>query len=299
MKPVVVKRHNLEHVFSHNKILYNTNNHEYSSDERFPPDYEERLNMTSTKNWINIFHKDDYQTLTFDGFDLGWMKKALIIGSQTGRCSHIFDDELEITCKKYEHKVPPSEIGWFIRSNRVSLKEGMHGIGPYKNIRQIIESIVTTKVGHFPFQEEDTSCPIYFMRWRNIDPEKEFRVFVYKNEITAVSAQHLYSVNHYLNTLSDEEISVLVNKILLFFETNIKNNLSYLESYTFDFAFVSDGCSRSHDHGSSDGSDIGYFIEPNGFGRHYAAGSALYHWIYDHDTLHESDTIEFRYVSEE
>ena len=44
--------------------------------------------------------------------------------------------------------------------------------------------------------------------------------------------------------------------------------------------------------------EVPYFIEANSFGKLYASGSALYHWIYDHDTLHESDVIEFRYVNE-
>ncbi len=285
MKPVIIKRFNLDHVFAHDKILFNTNNHEYSKEQHKPPDYDERLDMTKTKNWIDKFHKDNYRTLTFDAQDLSWMNKALPIGFHTGRFSHIYDDELEQTCNKYEDQVPHSEIGWFVRSDRVSLKEGMHGIGPYKNIKNIIESMVTASPGHTCFNEKDTSCTIYFMNWQNINPDKEFRVFVYQNEITAVSAQHLYSINEWMNTLTDEQITVIINKILTFFETDIKDKMSYLENYTFDFAFI-------------EPNDQPYFIEPNGFGRYYAAGSALYHWIYDHDTLHESEIIEFRYVNE-
>lgn len=42
--------------------------------------------------------------------------------------------------------------------------------------------------------------------------------------------------------------------------------------------------------------DSPYFIEPNSFGKDYAAGSALFHWIDDYDALHNSDIIEFRYI---
>lgn len=44
--------------------------------------------------------------------------------------------------------------------------------------------------------------------------------------------------------------------------------------------------------------DKWYFIEPNGFGAEYSAGSALYHWIDDYDLLNgDKDYVEFRYTS--
>ena len=41
--------------------------------------------------------------------------------------------------------------------------------------------------------------------------------------------------------------------------------------------------------------DTPYFIEPNCFGKYYAAGSALFHWIHDHDKLHDTSCVELRY----
>ncbi|MCJ7637440.1 MAG: cell division cycle 123 family protein, partial [Nitrososphaeraceae archaeon] len=165
-------------------------------------------------------------------------------------------------------------------------------------------SMVTTKPGHtcFNIEDNDALCTIYFMKWQTFNPDKEFRVFVYKNEITAISAQHLYSINEWLNTLDDGQISNIINKILSFFKTDIRDKLLYLENYTFDFAFTeSSSVHSSHSMTppeQDEPNDTPYFLEPNGFGRHYAAGSALYHWIYDHDTLHDSEIIEFRYVNE-
>lgn len=78
----------------------------------------------------------------------------------------------------------------------------------------------------------------------------------------------------------------LIQKIVGYFEQNIKDKLVFMESYTMDLSLV------GHD-------DTPYFIEPNTFGKEYAAGSSLFHWIYDHDTLHDSSEIEFRYVNEE
>jgi hypothetical protein len=123
------------------------------------------------------------------------------------------------------------------------------------------------------------------MKWIDIDPDLEFRVFVYNNHITALSSQHLYSVNGTLSRLSDEQIRPIIVRVLKYFEEVVKSRMEYMKDYTMDLAFTRDG--------------EPYFIEPNSFGKYYAAGSALYHWIYDHDTLHEDDTIEVRFVQEE
>lgn len=281
----IIKRIFLDHVLENDKILYNTNNHPYSEEMHLPPDYFLKQELTRTKKWINKFHKD-YPTLTFDKQDISWMKKALQIGYHTGKFSDIYEDELEQTVQKY--KDINLNQGFFIRSDKVSLKEGQNGIGPYHNIKSIIESMCSTTPGHSAFDLNDETCTIYFLPWLKFNPDKEFRVFVHNNEITAISAQHLYTINNWLNTLSDKDIAKVINNIQSFFNDNIKDKLAYLTDYTYDFVFLDDGNSF----------DNGYFIECNGFGRHYAAGSALYHWIYDHDTLHDSSVIELRYVSE-
>ena len=290
MKPVIVKRFYLDDVFSQNKILFNTNNHYVEEGIEQPIDYREKNSQGNTKNWINKFHKDNYHTITLDNNDLKWMKEALQIGLFTGKFSHIYDDELEHICKKYEDQFLQfndidNKSKWFIRTDPVSLKEGMYGAGPYDNFKDVIKSMVTTKQGHHSFRAEDTSCTIYFLPWFNMDSDKEFRIFVYQNEITAISTQHLYTINKWLNSLTDEQIAEKVYKILDYFEKNIKDKMMYMANYTMDFALIGD-------------KETPYFIEPNSFGKYYAAGSALYHWIYDHDTLHETDTIELRYVNE-
>ena len=205
------------------------------------------------------------------------------MGTIINKCSHIFDDELQETCKKYEDQFPPGK--YFVRTENVSLKYGQHGIGPYTNIKEVFQSLVSSSAGHTCIDEEDETCNIYLMRWLYIDEDKEFRIFVYNNQITAISQQHIYTINDWLNTLSDEEITQKVHQILNFFDQEIREKMEYAGSYVMDLAFVGEN-------------DTPYFIEPNSFGKRYAAGSALYHWIYDHDTIHESDTIELRYVSE-
>jgi hypothetical protein len=63
------------------------------------------------------------------------------------------------------------------------------------------------------------------------------------------------------------------------------NKITWVKSYTFDFAIVN---------------SQPYLIELNSFGKEYAAGSALFHWILDEHILYNkfetNDIIEFRYT---
>ena len=243
-----------------------------------PIDYREHSMLT--RDWIDKFHSPgSYHTLILDSVDLRWIKEAWRIGTQTLRFPKIFTEELQETCTK--HVWPDNPQGWFVRSELVSLKAGIHGPGPYFSLKQAIESIVTSKIGHTCFREEDTSCTLYLMKWLVLDGDREFRVFVYNGRITAISQQHWYRSNKWLNTLREEEIQAVGKAIVNHFEQEIKPRLN--SSYVMDVVFTDDNSL--------------YFIEPNAFGKMYGAGSALFHWEIDEDILlGQTPEIHFRYV---
>lgn len=279
MKPIIIKKYNVRDVFINDKILFNTNNHYIQEKIEQPKDYLEKQRLNVTSNWIDKFHQS-YHKIVLDKQDLDWMRQSQRIGYFTRKFSHLFDDELEETCQKYRHLVPPGN--WFIRTDTVSLKYGMYGCGPYNSIEEIIKSMVSTIEGHSCFRDTDDTCPIYFMNWQNIEPDKEFRIFVYQNEITAISTQNIYSPNEWLTNLTEDQIKDVVKLITDYFEVNIKDKLRFIRNYTMDLAILDEGTP--------------YFIEPNSFGKYYAAGSALYQWVNDHDKLHDSSSIEFRFT---
>jgi hypothetical protein len=266
-----------DHVFEH-QDLYNTCNHWINSGTPRPNDYDDVLERHKTGHWIDKFH-DNYHIITLDREDMRWMKDALQVGFHTSSFSHLYDDQLLTTCRKYT--VPVGN--WFIRTDKVSLKYGQYGIGPYSDLEHIIKSLVSSTSKHACFNQTDQTCNIYFLPWQEIDPEKEFRVFVYNNQITAVSTQDLYNVNEWLTHMSDSGRNQILDQLVEFFNSSIKHQLIDLESYTYDFTFVGHTMTP-------------YFIEPNGFGANYSAGSALFHWVNDHDTLHDASSIELRYV---
>lgn len=267
---------NSDEVFLNNKILFNTNNHYIADRNPQPIDYNDRLRATMTCNWIHKFHQT-YHTIVLDPKEITWIKRAFEQGSITGHWPQDYDDELEALCAKYSFP----EGNWFVRTEYVSLKGGYYGVGPYDNVRDIIISMVTTTERHCCVRPDDTSCTIYLMPWQTIDPDREFRVFVYQNTITAISVQDIFHRNEWLCSLSQNDIRGVVQLIMDYFEITIKERLSYIADYTFDFALLN---------------DTPYFIEPNSFGRNYAAGSALFHWVTDHDILHDTHHVVLRYT---
>ena len=248
------------------KFECNTNNHWIEP----PNDYKEILEKTNTRHWIDSFH-DNYQTITLHEYDLQWMSQAFKIGTITKRFPNMYKDQLQT-------KHQPLSQKYFVRTETASLKYGIHGVGPYTNLTDIIESMVTTTISHRCFNPNDKMCKIYLIPWiDNVDDDKEFRIFVHNKTITAISQQHVYIKNTWLPHIN---ISTIIQKILSFFEKDVKHKID-LDHYVIDLAFIQDTI---------------IFIEANSFGQKYASGSALFHWIHDHDLLYnEKGTITLRY----
>jgi hypothetical protein len=278
-KTIRIKTFEKNHVLDHDRVLFNVNN----IYDRFQPlDYKEVLSKGNTQFWVDHFHKaDSYHTIVINGQDLKWMREAQKIGYHTKKCSDIYVEELEESAAKLQPQMPEGK--WFVRTEKVSLKQGCHGVGPYSSMKAVIESLVSSTSSHACFEEDDEEIKLYFLPWLNMKGEKEFRIFVYQNEITGISSQHLYTANQWLQGMDEDQLTNIVNMILDYFNRSIRDRLSYMGSYTMDLVILENGSP--------------YFIEPNSFGKTYAAGSSLFHWVHDEELLStHSDVIEVRYT---
>lgn len=273
-----IKRFTLENVL---KVLFNTNNH-YEEGE-CPSDYYTKIHQCDTKHWIDRFHTR-YHKVTLDTSVLRWLRKAVQLGTLTGRISALYKDDLSRTCARYADQMKPlQDDDWFVRTDGTSLKYGVHHAGPYRSLKPILESMITGIYGHEPFDDTDTSCTLYFLPWLDMAKDKEFRIFVYQNQITAISAQHLFQKNTWLNAQTDTQLKALMQRIVAHFESHIRDKLTTIGSYTMDLVLLGK-------------TNEPYFIEPNTFGAKYAAGSALFHWLHDADMLHDPNHIQLRFV---
>jgi len=275
----------LSEVIKYDRKRYNTNNH-WDKELGRPKNYDEILSLGNTSKWIDLFHKD-YKTFTIKKKDIKWIYEASLIGNTTLKLSHMFDEDLEDFIKEnetVEKNLFTDPQGYFIRSESISLKYGKHGAGPYHNFKDIIESIATTTSTHRCIAENDTECKLFLMKYlpEFKDPRTlEFRIFVYMGKITAISQQHLYKVD---DVLVNMDHKTMIKKIIQYFESEIKDKISYVDSYVMDFALL--GSEQKP-----------YFIEINSFGKEYASGSALFGWIQDYNILYgDGNEIVFRYT---
>lgn len=260
----------------HGDAKYNSNNHGNVT----PADYLHVLSQSNTEKWIDLF-KPEYKKITIDDPNyLYLLKLANKVGEITGKIPKIFMEDMDKLFNELKHNFDGTN--YFVKVNNVSLKHGIHGIGPYNNIQKIIESTVTCMEGHTPIYPNVKKIDIYLLPWVNIERVNEYRVFVYNNKITAISQQNLYLKLYDESSISKipENLQIIVD----FFHKDIIQKITWVSSYTYDFAIID---------------NKPYFIEMNCFGKEYAAGSALFHWLLDEDVLYnksENDIIEFRYT---
>ncbi len=272
----IIKTETLDDIINYDTEKYNSNNHWINNVK--PDDYYLKLSQSYTNMWIDIF-KPEYKKIVINNpKHLEWIKRASKLCAQTGKFSNLFIEDLLDTLfdlDMYNYLFDNKE--YFVRVNNVSLKYGQHGIGPYSNLKTILESTVSSIKGHSPIYDETTEITIYLLPWVKIEESNEFRVFVYKNKITAISQQNLYKRLHMTN------IENKIDLIVEYFNNVISKKINWIDTYTYDFALIN---------------DEPYFIEMNSFGKEYAAGSSLFHWLHDEKILYNDydDTIEFRYT---
>jgi hypothetical protein len=85
---------------------------------------------------------------------------------------------------------------------------------------------------------DDFSLNIVIREWNDsLSYEMEFRGFVCKNNLTAISQYDSYLYSKKLNDEKDE----IENKITTFFNENLKEKLKHLDSYIIDYGILENG----------------------------------------------------------
>jgi hypothetical protein len=259
-------------VFEQDTNKFNSNNHWIN--DMPPQDYRQQIALGYTHNWIDIF-KPTYKKIIIDNpSHMSALKQMCEVGCSTGRFSKLYEDEMCQIVQDIEQMHGDMFDGteYFVRTENVSLKYGEHRKGPYTNVRQILESLTTCIRGHTPIYPNTQFVALYLIPWFPMEKRDEFRVFVYKNKITAISQQYLHDKLYNENDENDmNELRSNISTIISYFYDKICPNITWTDSYALDIACVK---------------GIPYFIEINSFGKEYASGSALFHWIIDEKIMY-------------
>lgn len=272
-------------------IISEPNRFNSSNHHPRPDDYHDMIARCDTRHWIGTFHPD-HELITIPSREVPWLWQALSIGSMNRRVPKHYEDEIDQLAHTLSVASFPPGKPRFVRTDKTSLKTGVHKAGPYTTAKQVIESIVTCRIGHHPFDRTDESINLYILPWLEIDRDREFRVFVHSGRVTAISQQFIHEANVWLDAMDEEEIRRIAYQLTEFTERIVvpglvSNNSSRadppLESFVCDLVFDSRGAIR--------------FIEINPFGAEYTSGSACFHWIDDDSVLMGRSEPEIRYVT--
>jgi hypothetical protein len=302
-------------VREHDKALFNTNNHqEYEVDPHNPlalrlradgkrrldtADYAAKLEQCRTEHWVDEFHTH-YRIINIPRHHLTWMKTASVVACQKAGVSPAFADDIEdavqtistgntfATCQRGS-----PETGYFVRTATVSLKDGVHGVGPYYGLKEILESTVTARMGHQGVDGATASLKYYLFPWiSNLNRHREFRVFVCRKRVTAISQQSLYDPNSILSLLSDprDVATVIQNwcrRLLPYIKNVVIPKITWMEEFVMDIVLLGPTSTPSRVVDLTNPELlVPYFIETNPFGFAYSSGSSLFHWVNDYAELY-------------
>lgn len=265
--------------------ICNTSNHvsELTSEEHFS-----RVMLTYKNKWVSKF-PDPKGTITIriSPAQCEMLSKAAFIGFMSGKRSPLYQDELNDFEHVVDNVIKTDNLKWFIRLNECSPKDGIYGCGPLTSAQQIVTSLVTSGRAYRALaraHERGYGNTLYIVPWRdNWKEELEFRVFVNKQHITAIS-QYVWckDVGWKADTICN-----VVPKIVTYCNEEVIPKMD-IDSFVVDVIVIYD----------EDGSFHVELIELNSFGQDLAAGAALFHWINDHDILYgDGKEIIIRYVT--
>jgi hypothetical protein len=258
------------------KLYYNSKNH-----GNIPDDCNEILELFTINKWIGLFKEEFIKFTIDDPKHVRLIKLANKVGSITGKIPNLFLEDMREIFDMYGDNVFDDNV-FFVKVNNVSLRHGRHGIGPYYNLQSIIESSVTCNKEHSFINQDTNKLDIYLITWEKIDPLNEFRVFVYNNKITTISQKYIQTIL-YDDKIIDN-IQNMLTTIVNYFNNTIKNKVTWVSNYTYDFAIIENNP---------------YFIKMKSFGKEYGTDSLLFDWKLDENILCNAcdNTIEFRYTA--
>ncbi|KNC97902.1 uncharacterized protein SPPG_06893 [Spizellomyces punctatus DAOM BR117] len=215
------------------------------------------------------------------------------------------DIDEEVTAKiRLPQRVTASSPEYFVRLDECSTKDGVGGVGPFTTAHEVVKALCTSKrVGQalkrvLRSTEQRVGTYLHLLPWKPFDETNEFRAFIAQRRLVALSQ---YKWKEDLGW-ADPSRERMLQEIVADVETlvselnqraqNADKNMP--ECYVLD---VHVSLVKSEDEQVWSSARVEP-IELNSFGAQMAAGSALFHWIHDHQRLYGLlDGIEVRVVS--
>ena len=247
--------------------------------------YQTTLQETCYEAWRCLRPIAGELAFQLDVEDCRNLSKAGQVGILTKKYPMLYEDEMQVVEAKL-HPLPNPP--YFARLSRCSTKGGQGGVGPFYTAKQIVTALVTS---HRCVDAFESLQPVglYLLPYcAHFNCDKEFRVFVNRNVVTAVS-QYNEAEDCGWGKYTDTDLLKIADNTMALLDKLLKQalalKLTLPTCFTFDVL-----CHADQDF------DV-ELIELNSFGAQLAAGSCLFDWVKDYDLLYGlSDTLELRVI---
>jgi hypothetical protein len=179
--------------------------------------------------------------------------------------------ELDDFYKTIKLFINESDVEYFIRLSSRSPKDVLGGLRPCSNASDVIKTLVrSNRVSNdllwYLNYEIETPLYLHLIPWRQCKNEKEFRCFVYKKKLVAVSHYYLLKQFYIQNNYG------LVNEIDRVIDA-IKNEIVY-DDYVIDIEIDEENI---------------HIIEFNPYGKDGTTSASLFNWTKDEKILLNED----------
>ena len=227
-----------------------------------------------------------------------YFKPAREIAMQGVRAKRLLREEAEELAKELVQRQSPTKEsspnsllpppqGWFVRTNACSPKDSQDdgGAGPHYSLVDALLALMASERVHVTMKTYDVDVHFYLVPYDcNMTVDRELRVFVNRNKVTAISQYDVFNVSSVFSPMDDETLASLAQSIETYHHDKILPIWDGIESYVMDVEFIPD----------KDESSRIRLIELNSFGAEMASASALFHWIRDSKELHSGKRLCIR-----
>lgn len=233
-----------------------------------------------------------------------FLPSARRVAFQGIKAKHLVGEEAEALAKEIEDSYqqargeplkPPSH-GWFVRTTACSPKDSQQdgGAGPHFSLVGVILALFASERVHVSMRSYEHNTKVYLLPFDpTVTVERELRVFVHKNQVTAMSQYDVYKTSSVFSPMDAEQLATVAQLVNDFHRTEVLPRWKGTENYVMDVEY----CLPGND--DDEQQPCIQLIELNSFGAEMAAASGLFHWVRDKKELYSSDRLCIRVRAEE
>jgi len=260
------------------QVDYETAYHSAEEVNETPINIMEESMRYDVTRWAHAFPNRGYVTIPLSRDSIASIMEAAddLVCRPTNKVfckTRTISDETWKVLEPLVEKIESQAVGgpYFIKLDSISPKDSSVGVGPHSSGQNMITALASSARCIKNMMSCKQGTNLILVPWQTMDPTDEFRCFIYKNELTAIS---VYShLDEKSKKWSDQQVQLTrVAKLIQSKWNELAPDLPW------DTAVMDVHVNPFY--------QIVEVVEFNPFGAQLHTGSSLFHWVRDYDQLY-------------